>query len=60
MAKGLTIMAVVIAILLLIVFGLDLAIGVPFRKASVLMDIGFIVCALGLGLLSWSAFRELK
>jgi hypothetical protein len=60
MAKGLTIMSLVVAILLFVLFGLDLIIGVPFRKASVLLDIAFVISALGLGIISWTTFRELK
>ena len=60
MAKGLTIVSIVVAILLLALFGLDLAIGVPFRKASILMDIAFVISALGLGIISWTTFRELR
>lgn len=58
MPKALSISGMVIAALLLILFGMDLAIGVPFRGVSMLMDVGFILCALLLGYLGWSAFRE--
>ena len=60
MAKGLTIFAMVIAVLVLVLFSLDLAIGIPFRKASVLLDIVFAISAAGLGYISWSTFKELK
>lgn len=60
MAKGLTIMSIVVAILVAALFGLDLALGVPFRKAAVGTDIAFLVSAILLGLISWSAMRELK
>ncbi|HEY6563338.1 MAG TPA: hypothetical protein VIY86_02475 [Pirellulaceae bacterium] len=60
MAKGLTIMSLVVAILLCALFGLDLVIGVPFRKASPLMDVAFVICSLLLGLISWTTMRELK
>lgn len=59
MARGLTIAAIAIAILMLVLFGLDLAVGMPFGKQSLLMDICFIVCGLGLGLLGISTWREL-
>lgn len=58
MPKVLTIIAMVIAGLILLVFALDAAIGIPFKKASLLMDIGFIVCAVALGYLSWTTYRE--
>jgi hypothetical protein len=44
---------------LLILFGLDLAVGWPFMRASLLMDISFTVCGLILGYLSWNAYRDL-
>ena len=59
MARGLTIAAIAIAVLMLVLFGLDLAIGMPFGKESMLMDICFLVCGLGLGLLGVSVWREL-
>ncbi|HEV3417273.1 MAG TPA: hypothetical protein VG056_10680 [Pirellulales bacterium] len=58
MAKGLTILGMVIAVLIFCLFGLDLAIGIPFTKANMMMDIGAIVCAGILGYLSWSTFKE--
>jgi hypothetical protein len=58
MGKGMTIGGMVIAVLILILFGLDLIVGIPFRKASVAMDIAFIVCALGLAFLSWSTLKD--
>ncbi len=59
MARGLTIAAIAIAVLMLVLFGLDLAIGVPFGKQSMLIDICFVVCGVGLGLLGFSTWREL-
>jgi hypothetical protein len=58
MAKGLTILGMVIAVLIFCLFGLDLAIGVPFMKANIMMDIGAVVCAGILGYLSWATFKE--
>ncbi|NUQ62629.1 MAG: hypothetical protein HUU20_09080 [Pirellulales bacterium] len=58
MPKALCILGMVIALLLLILFGLDLALGIPFSKASSAMDIGLIVAAAILGYLSWATFRE--
>jgi hypothetical protein len=51
-------MGLLVSILLLLVFALDLALGIPFRKASVAMDIGVIVAAGFLGYLSWATYRE--
>jgi hypothetical protein len=47
-----------VAALLVLLFGLDLGLGIPFGGKSMLMSIGFIVCAAILGYLSWSTFRE--
>jgi hypothetical protein len=60
MPKALTISGMVVAALVFLIFAIDLAAGIPFRSASKWMDIGFILCAIILGYLSWSAFRELK
>lgn len=58
MPKALTIIAMVVAALVLLVFVLDLAIQFPFSRANKVMDVGFIVCALVLGYLAWTAYRE--
>ena len=60
MPKALTISGMAVAGVLLLIFALDVAIGIPFKKASMAMDIGFIICSLALGYLSWSAYRDLK
>jgi hypothetical protein len=58
MGKGMTIGGMVIAVLILILFALDLILGLPFKQASVAMDIAFIICALGLTFLSWSTLKD--
>jgi hypothetical protein len=58
MGKGMTIGGMVIAVLIFILFALDLAVGIPFRKASPAMDIAFIICAMGLAFLSWSTLKD--
>ncbi len=58
MSKALCYIGIGVAGLLLLVFGLDLAIGVPFHGASMVMDIGIVVCSLVLGYLSWTTLRE--
>ena len=60
MAKGLTIASMVIAVLILVLFGLDLAASIPFRRASMMLDIVFVICALGLGYISWVTFKEVR
>ncbi|MDA0659396.1 MAG: hypothetical protein O2931_02500 [Planctomycetota bacterium] len=59
MARGLTIIGMVVAILLLVLFSLDLAIKVPFQRFSILMDVSFVVCAVLVGYMSWSTMKEL-
>jgi hypothetical protein len=56
----------VIAILLFALFLLDLVVPLiglsglaPFRNASPLMDLLFVLCSAALGYLSWSTLREL-
>jgi hypothetical protein len=60
MSKVLCIIGAVVAVLLLLVFGLDAAVSFPFGRNSLVMDIGFLVCALILGYMSWATLREQK
>ena len=58
MPKAFCILGMAVSALLVILFGLDLAIGVPFSGRSSSMDIGFLVSSGILAYLSWSTFRE--
>jgi len=58
MAKTLTVLGMVVAVLVLAVFALDLAIKFPFERVSLAMDIVAIVCAGILGFLSWTTYKE--
>lgn len=58
MAKVMTFGGMAVAGLIALVFGLDLALGIPFGRANMLIDIGFALCAAILGYLSWNAFRD--
>jgi hypothetical protein len=60
MPKALCLVGMVVAVLLLLVFGLDLAIEFPFRRASMAMDIGCVASSLILGYVSWTTLREQK
>lgn len=60
MPKALTISGMVVAALILLIFLLDLVLGFPFKKASSVLDVGFIIASLLLGFLGWSSYRELK
>ncbi len=58
MAKAFSVFGMVVSIIFLLVFSLDLALGMPFGGASYIADVGFITCALMLGYMSWSTYRE--
>lgn len=58
MPKVLTIIGMGIAALIFLIFTLDVSVGIPFKKASLTMDIGFMVCSLALAYLSWATYRE--
>ncbi len=58
MPKVLCMTGMVIAILILVLFLLDLAVAFPFNRVNGFMDAMFVVCALGLGFLSWATLRE--
>jgi hypothetical protein len=59
MPKVLTVTGMAVAGLLVLLFGLDLAVQVPFgRPAGAVVEIVFLVAAAALGYMSWNAFRE--
>ncbi|MAT70063.1 MAG: hypothetical protein CMJ58_11125 [Planctomycetaceae bacterium] len=60
MSKALTIVGLVVAGLVALIFTLDLAVGVPFARASMPMDIGALIGALLLGWASFEAMREIR
>ena len=57
MPKALTISGLAVSVLVLLIFGLDLWPGILGGQSKT-MDIGFIVCALILGYISFTAYRE--
>ncbi len=59
MPKALSISGIVVAIVLVLLFGLDLALKFPFGGASKTMDVGFVVAAITLAYASWSTLREI-
>jgi hypothetical protein len=59
MAKVMTFGGMAVAGLTLLLFGLDLALGIPFNRENFLIDVGFILCGGILGYLSWNAFRDI-
>ncbi|HEY4760334.1 MAG TPA: hypothetical protein VIH42_07135 [Thermoguttaceae bacterium] len=59
MPKALCIFALAISALFLLLFSLDLAIGIPFNGSNKLaMDIPIALCSLALGYISWTTLRE--
>jgi uncharacterized membrane protein len=58
MPKALCIAGMVVAILVLILFVLDMALGVPFKRASFTLDVIFVISAAILGYLSFMTLRE--
>ena len=60
MSKALCFSGIATAAILLMLFTMDLILGVPFKKADILMDIIFLISSGGLGFVSWLTLRELK
>ena len=61
MAKAMSVAGMVIGGLLALLFGLDLALRVPFgRVAGLFPDLGLAICGAILAYLGWNAFREAK
>jgi hypothetical protein len=59
MQKALCIFGMVVAVLILLIFGLDMLMKWPFEGSQMwVMDLPFILCALALGYLGWSTLRE--
>jgi hypothetical protein len=58
MAKIMTISGLVASALIVFIFLLDLALEVPFRRASVIMDVIFIICGVIVAFFSWTTMKE--
>jgi hypothetical protein len=58
MPKALCMSGLVVSGLVIILFAVDLAVGIPFKRASMMMDVSLLVCAALLGLISWFTLRE--
>lgn len=56
----LTLSGFVVATLLVLAFGLDLATGWPFHRYSLLMDVGYSICAALLMYMSWNTYQDLR
>jgi len=59
MPKALTIIGLVVAGLVVVLFALDLLIQFPFQRASFMLDIAFLISGSILGYLGWSTLRDL-
>ena len=63
-AKVLCMAGIAVAVLVFLLFFLDLVRGfispglAPFKRASLFMDITFVLSAAGLGTLSWFTLKE--
>ena len=67
MPKALCLIGLVLAILVFLIFSLDLVLGLsgmvtmaPLRAASIVVDIMFIIGAAALAYVAWTTFREQK
>jgi hypothetical protein len=60
MSKALCLSGIAIALLLLVLFAMDLTLGIPFNKADTLMDIIFMVSSAGLAVISWLTLKDLR
>jgi len=67
MPKALCLIGLVLAILVFLIFFLDLVLGLsgmitmaPLRMASMTMDIVFMISSAGIAYAAWSTFREQK
>jgi len=58
MAKILSLIGLILASLIILLFGIDLAIEFPFRRANTMMDIAFVLCGAALAYMSWATMRE--
>ena len=59
MPKALCILGMVVSILLILLFGMDMAMGFPFRGVGIVWSILFVAGAGVLAFLSWSTFRKM-
>lgn len=60
MTKFLPMTGMIVSGLVGILFLADLAVKVPFRRVSILLDVGFLVASLIVAYLSWSVLDTAK
>lgn len=60
MSKALTILGMVVAGLIGLLFAVDWAAGIPFNTADWRMNLGALIAAALLGYLSWDALKDVR
>ena len=60
MSKAMTIVGLVVAALIFLMFTMDFITGIPFGVETTQMNIGAMIASAILGYLSFSTFRELR
>ena len=58
MPKALAMSGLVVAVLILLICGIDLAVGLTLGGVSKTMDITFLIAAVIMGYVSWMTYRE--
>ncbi len=58
MPKALCISGMVVGGLLLVLFGLDLALAIPFERSSIFLDIVLVLSGAVVAVVSYQTFRE--
>jgi hypothetical protein len=60
MARAMCVIGIIVALVLVLLFGTDAFLKVPFRGASMMMNVAMIVAGFMLGYTSWATLREQK
>jgi hypothetical protein len=60
MTRAMCVIGIIVAILLVLLFGLDAFLKVPFAAVSMPMDVGMMIAGVVLGYVSWATLREQK
>jgi len=57
--KCFVIFGFLVALGMILVFGIDLATGWPFWRANISWDVAAVICGIGLTYLTWDTYRDL-
>jgi hypothetical protein len=60
MAKAMCVIGIIVAIVLILLFGADTFLKVPFRGANMMMNVSMMIAGVMLAYSSWAALREQK